>query len=351
MVTYDHVRTLPIEIERIERSTRTAETTSDFTRWTTVFELHGSETVGRGEDVTYDTVDHEALADAPNDVFDWLEGTWTVDSLSEAVGDRDLFPTGEPERADSRHYRRWGIESAALDLALKQAETNLAAAVGRSYDPVRFVTSLRVEDATAIDRLRTVREQVPDIGFKLDPTPAWDDELTDAIAAIGGVDILDLKGWYEGTEVDQEPDPELYERVCAAFPDAIVEDAAFLPETESLLSAERDRLSFDYPITSAADIADMPIDPEWINIKPSRFGSIESLFEAIDYCEENGISMYGGGQFELDVGREQIQALASVWYPETPNDVAPGAYNDPTSEEPLPPSPLLPSERPIGFGL
>ena len=63
-------------------------------------------------------------------------------------------------------------------------------------------------------------------------------------------------------------------------------------------------------------------------MKPSRFGSVERLLDAIDHCEERGISMYGGGQFELDVGRAQIQALASLFYADAPNDVAPSAYNE-----------------------
>ena len=38
--------------------------------------------------------------------------------------------------------------------------------------------------------------------------------------------------------------------------------------------------------------------------------------------------MYGGGQYELGPGRLQIQRLASVFYPDGPNDVAPSAYNE-----------------------
>ena len=64
-------------------------------------------------------------------------------------------------------------------------------------------------------------------------------------------------------------------------------------------------------------------------MKPSRFGSIERLFAAYEYCEEKGIGAYGGGQWELAVGRGQIQLLAALFHPHTPNDVAPGGYNAP----------------------
>ena len=60
-----------------------------------------------------------------------------------------------------------------------------------------------------------------------------------------------------------------------------------------------------------------------MNIKPSRFGSIQELFDTYDYCAKNKIAMYGGGQFELGPGRGQIQYLASLFHPGTPNDVAP----------------------------
>ena len=69
--------------------------------------------------------------------------------------------------------------------------------------------------------------------------------------------------------------------------------------------------------------------PKTVNVKPSRFGPIRNLFAAYDYCEERGIGAYGGGQTELGQGRGQIQYLASIFHPDTPNDVAPGGYNDP----------------------
>ena len=82
-----------------------------------------------------------------------------------------------------------------------------------------------------------------------------------------------------------------------------------------------------------------------LNIKPSRFGSLSRLFECIDACLERGIELYGGGQFELGVGRGQIQEIASLFYPGTPNDVAPPAYNAPEPVAGLPQSPLRPRPR------
>jgi O-succinylbenzoate synthase len=85
-----------------------------------------------------------------------------------------------------------------------------------------------------------------------------------------------------------------------------------------------------------------------MNIKPSRFGSVHRLLDAIDHCEQEGIEMYGGGQFELDVGRAQIQALAALFYPDAPNDVAPGVYNEGEPRAGLPRSPLdVPAKPPL----
>ena len=64
-------------------------------------------------------------------------------------------------------------------------------------------------------------------------------------------------------------------------------------------------------------------------MKPSRFGGLRRLTTCYDYLAERGIGAYGGGQFELGPGRGQIQYLASLFHPDTPNDVAPGGYNLP----------------------
>jgi hypothetical protein len=57
-----------------------------------------------------------------------------------------------------------------------------------------------------------------------------------------------------------------------------------------------------------------------------------------------------GGQFELGVGRDQIQLLAALFHPDTPNAVAPGGYNgDPVAG--LSTSPLSVTPTPTGFRL
>ena len=52
---------------------------------------------------------------------------------------------------------------------------------------------------------------------------------------------------------------------------------------------------------------------------------------------------------ELDVGRDQIQLLASLFHADGPNDTAPAGYNADTPARDLPSSPLDPAPARAGF--
>jgi hypothetical protein len=346
MSAYERIADLTVTVESVSRRRYTGATTSGFERTSTEYRLVGDGVTGRGEDVTYETADHDALAGT--DPID-LEGEWTIAELSAHLDDVDLFAAKPPTQEYFRNYRRWAVESAALDLALRQREESLGEFLGVEPDPVRFVVSTRLGEPPSTDRVEELLALDEDLEFKLDPTPDWPDEAFVTLRETGAVRILDLKGWYEGTDVDVEADPELYRDVFAAFPTAVVEDAAFTPETRPLVEPQADRLSFDYPIDSVESLESLPVEPGWCNIKPSRFGTLESLFETIEYCQNNGIQLYGGGQFELASGRTAIQALAALFYPDGPNDIAPRPFNDPDASPPYPTSPLRPDHDAVGF--
>ena len=341
---YDAVAALPLVVDGYELEHHERSPSADFTRRTTVFALQGDGETGRGEDVSYEPEDHESLA--ASDPFD-LSFEGTFGEFSERLDRTELFDD-PPARESNRAYRRWAVESAALDLALRQSETNLGTVLERAYEPVRFVVSTRVE---SMDRIDTLLEVNPDAEFKLDPEPDWDDDLFESLAALDRVRVLDLKGFYEGTTVDVPADPELYERTLETFPDAVVEDAFFTEETTPILEPHADRLSFDYPVHDVESVEALPVEVRWLNVKPSRFGTVESLLETRAWAEERDIAMYGGGQYELSVGRDHIQALASLFYPDGPNDVAPRDYNEDQPPRTLPRSPLEPGRSPVGLGL
>jgi hypothetical protein len=347
MALYDRLADLPLTVDGYELRRLESETSSDFDRVTTVWTLHGDGASGSGEDVTYETADHDALLDADREFP--LAGEYTFAEFSAHVGDLDLFPTAPPDRPVFRNYRRWAVESAALDLALRQTGETLAGALDRTYDPVRFVASTRLGEPPSTDRIERLLDAVPGLAFKLDPTADWTAALAERVADLADVRILDLKGQYEGTEVDTPADPALYELVIERFPGAIIEDPAFTDGTRPLFDGHEERVAWDYPITGVDSVEDLPFEPSWLNVKPSRFGSVESLLDTVEYATDRGIALYGGGQFELDVGRRHLHALASVFYPDAPNDVAPSAYNTPEIPETLPSSPLDPPADPAGL--
>jgi len=198
------------------------------------------------------------------------------------------------------------------------------------------------------ERFRGWLDLYPRLRFKLDANSEWTDELIAELAGTGAVDSVDFKGHYRGTTVETPPDADLYRRVAEALPEAWLEDPALTPETVEVLAPHRDRVTWDAVIHSVADIAALLWPPKTVNVKPSRFGSVERLFAAYDYCEERGIGAYGGGQWELGPGRGQIQLLAALFHPGTPNDVAPREFN--LAPQPgLPESPLPVTAGTTGF--
>lgn len=320
---FDRIRDLTFSIDRVELE-HLSLPLQHMTRRTTVVHLHGGGHEGVGEDVSYE---EELQLTFTEDALPDLTGEHTVESFSALV-------------ADQPGYRVWGLESAALDLALRQAGVSLAEAVGREPQPVRFVVS-----QSAVEELRAL---YPDLRFKLDASDKWTDEVVAKLAATGAVDVVDLKGLYEGEWVDATPSAELYGRVARAFPEAWLEDARLTDETRPALEPHSRRLTWDFPIHSVADVEALAFPPACLNSKPSRFGSVQRLFDFYDHCEESRIAMYGGGQFELGPGRGQIQHLASLFHADAPNDVAPKEYNAGVAPG-LPQSPLPPPSREPGF--
>ena len=346
MSTWEKLADLELEVEDYALQPLQATVSSEFERKSTVVQLRGAGCDGLGEDVTYDAVDHEILQAAGPTLA--LAGRFTLATFCERLSELELFEQ-PPQREVSARYRTWAYESAALDLALCQAGTTLRALLGREARPVRFVVSLRLGEPPTLEPIRERLSLYPGLRFKLDPTSSWDEQLIAELVDTGAVDSVDFKGHYHGSIVDQPADPVLYRRVVEAFPDAWIEDPALTPETDAVLAAHRGRFSWDAPIHSIEDIQALRYPPRMVNIKPSRLGGIRNLLDAYDYCAERGIGNYGGGQFELGVGRGQNQYLASLFHADAPNDVAPSAFNLPAVPAGLPSSPLVPAPSAVGF--
>jgi L-alanine-DL-glutamate epimerase-like enolase superfamily enzyme len=351
MGTWNQLASLPLEIDGYELEGRELALSEEFVRYTTLITLRGGGEEGVGEDVVYDGLDHSSFQAAGPTLP--LAGTHTLGSFAERLAELDLFPD-PPVREVSRRYRTWAFESAALDLALRQGGRSLAEQLGRELRPLNYVVSMRLgsfgdDRPETSERMLRVLERYPGTRFKLDPTNTWSDALIEELARSGAVDSLDLKGQYKGTPVDVTTDPELYAKLCEAFPDAWLEDPDVNDETRPVLEPYRDRITWDAPIHSVDDILALEWEPRMVNIKPSRVGSLRDLGAAYDFCAENGIGAYGGGQTELGVGRDHIQYLAALFHPDTPNDVAPSGFNRPALPDGMPRSPIRIQPAATGF--
>ena len=346
MGSWAAVADLPLVVEGCELELLERATASEWVRRTTLIRLHGAGETGLGEDVVYQGEEHvEQVAAGPPD----LAGRYTLASFSELVGSLDLFPGGPPTMPVSRNYRRWGFESAALDLALRQAGRSLAAALERTPKPVWFVNSMGLGDPSSLAPISRRSEFDPLLCFKLDARSDWDGELVAELAKTRRIAVVDLKGRYVGTVVDQPADPALYRLVAELLPEAWIEDPGESPETDEILEPHERRITWDEPIHTIADVDAFPSRPLMINVKPCRSGSVQALFDLYDGCAERGIGTYGGGSFELGPGRGHLQALASLFCPFAPNDVAPGGYNAADLTADLPRSPLEPRLDAVGF--
>jgi len=351
MSLYEKLAGLPLAIESYELEDNDREFSPEFTRGSTIVRLRGDGHEGIGEDVVYTVLDHIAHRDAG--ALNDFTGAATLGEFCELVGELDLFAAAAPEYEASRQYRRWAYESAALDLALRQSGASLHDAVGRDPKPLTFVCSTRLttfgegEGHSNTDPIRKRLQKYPGLQFKLDPENDWDPGLIAEVKELTTVRVADLKGLYRGTPVDVETDPELYRAVAEAFPEAYLEDPDLNEETSQVLAPYEDRITWDANLHSLDDVKANA--RRAINSKPSRFGSLAELLSVYEYCEANGIAIYGGGQGEVGVGRGQIQYLASLFHPDTPNDTAPSGFNDPAVPAGMPTSPMDPAPSATGF--
>ncbi len=302
--------------------------------------LAGDGHEGLGEDITL------FMEQPPPDLV--LAGRWTLGDFCEHLAGVEQW-SAPPQWEMARRWRNWAYESAALDLALAQAGRALHDVVGREPRPVTYVNSLGLGEPASVGTILRRLERYPSLRFKLDAAVTWTPEIVDALVGTGAVHTIDFKGQY-GLEVEDEAAlAELYERLLAQFPDALIEDPHDLPAIAALVEPHTGRVSYDAPIHTVADLDAVPVAARTFNVKPSRVGRLCDLFALYAACEDRGLAMYGGGMGELGVARGQIQLLAAMFSPDGPNDIAPPGFNALDPQEALPSSPLEPDPAPTGF--
>lgn len=330
------VKDLPLSIETYAFELLTPSGSHGMENYfTTQLHLRGRGEEGIGEQVG----PHEGLSGRHYPIV----GEWaTLADFLAHLDTIDMWPT-PPEHELLRHWRRWTFESAALDLALRQAETNLPEILGMSPRPLTFVNSFGLGDPPDGDKVARRRAMHPTVGFKLDVEPSWTQEIMDRIAAVEGVATIDFKGQYGIPVADEDALLAMYERTVATFTDVIFEDPHDLPAVREILAPVAERVSYDGPITTVESLEATVFPARIVNIKPCRVGRLPELSRLYEHCAAVGLRTYNGGMGELGVGRGQAQLLAAMFHPDEPNDIAPTDYNLEDIPADLPASPLDPS--------
>ena len=165
MSLYDNVRDLPLTVEGYGLEGLEQQVSSGFLRKTTIIRLHGP-----ARRVSART----SPTRRPSTIFPRRRGRFTTSPESgRSTRSRSISTTlelfdHEPDQHAYLDYRRWGYESAALDLALRQAGLSLGAAVGRQPEPLTFVVSMRLGEPPTTDRFNAWLAHYPGLRFKLD---------------------------------------------------------------------------------------------------------------------------------------------------------------------------------------
>ena len=277
-----------------------------------------------------------------------VAGSWTIGSLSDHLAELDLFPAGARARALAR--------VPALGLRVRGARPGTAPGRPRAAGAARArapAAQLRRVDApgTASDgegepcprppsSMMDVLERYPGTRFKLDPTNTWSDELIAELAATGAVDSLDLKGQYKGTPGGRGHRPRALRQAHRGLPGRLARGPRHNRRDAPAARAATATASPGTRRSTRSTTSSRSNGSRARSTSSRRgSGSLVELCRAYDFCAERGIGAYGGGQTELGVGRDHIQYLAALFHPDTPNDVAPGGFNQPKLPEGLPAEP------------
>ena len=141
------------------------------------------------------------------------------------------------------------------------------------------------------------------------------------------VDSVDFKGFYKGTVVDQPPDPDLYRRVAEAFPEAWIEDPGLNDETTPGARAAQGPLHLGRadPLDRRHRGASLPAadgEREAVAVREP-----EGALRRLRLARRARHRRVRRRPVRARLGRGQIQYLASLFHPDTPNDVAPSEFN------------------------
>jgi L-alanine-DL-glutamate epimerase-like enolase superfamily enzyme len=300
----DALAKLPVHIDSaaVEVGAVPAHGFPDGPRPTSVVTLAGGGVAGVGECVAWTMEDQERFARVCPSLV--TRGETTVGEIHDRV-------------RGAERYHRAAVESAAVDLALRQASTNLFALARRPARPVAFCRSIGVDDvaraggpAEAVSHVLALH-RVARIKIDVDPA-GWSEQEWRDLAATGRVVVADFKRRGTANQVD---------RAYEALPDAWLEDPP--PDALAPATSWQARVALDGYVQTTSDLAPPPIVPGAVNIKPARMGGPIEALRALELCAREGWWTYVGGMFEVGPGRLQARVIASLFTADAWNDVAP----------------------------
>ncbi len=319
---WDRLRALPLHVESYEFERRSATYRPTFERVTTLVRLRGDGAEGLGEDVSpfegEDDTLHVTAPELP------LTGEWTLESFSDQLAELDLWPVPP-------HWHA-AVPLAQLGVRVRRARPRAQpGGPSRCTRPsaasrARCASSTRSGSASRRPSTRSARR------LERPSRPALQARRHARLVA-----GADRRGGRHRRRRDRRLQGPLRPRDRRAaraaghvrardrgVPGRAARGRARPARGHRAARGRGDRISYDSPIYGVADLDTTPLPPQAVNIKPCRVGDVRSLLEVYAAVEERGLITYGGGMGELDVGRGQIQLLASLFHPEGPNDVGAG---------------------------
>ncbi|HET6341136.1 MAG TPA: hypothetical protein VFG78_03020 [Gemmatimonadota bacterium] len=275
--------------------------------------LMGGGQVGRGENVDWTAAEQAHFALVCSDLVPWPAsgGRATIGDLSASLLESGAHP-----------HHRSAIESAAIELALRQMSTDLFRLAGHPPRPVRYCWSIgreAVERDGPLAAVGRLLEAEPEARIKIDcPPSGWPEPTWRTLAGQGRIVVVDFKR--EGSAA----------QVALAhrhLPDAWLEDPAAAViegfDTAGPSPSWLGRIALDGYVLAVADLDNPPIPPAAINVKAPRLGGPLEALRCLERCIREGWHAYIGGMFEVGVGRRQALDLASLFTAGAWNDLAP----------------------------
>jgi L-alanine-DL-glutamate epimerase-like enolase superfamily enzyme len=272
-------------------------------RPSSVLRLSGLGLAGVGENVAFFEAEHER--------FSAYVARWFAAHRAPVT-----TRVGSALGAEGSHYERAALESALIDLGLRQAGLSLYDLTGVREASLRFVVSLAADPdpRVVVHRLRS-EGYLGDL--KLDVDPSWTPTVLEALAQDSSIAIFDFKG---------RADASFARRLYEASPSALFEDPpSDFAEPEH--SSHPSRISRDATIPHALAVADARARDEAVNLKAPRMGGPLAVLRGLEYALAANpgraiVPAYLGGMFEVNVGRVQARQIAALYCASAPNDLA-----------------------------